>query len=474
MAPNTYDAIIVGAGPNGLAAAVTLARAGRSTLVVEAEPVWGGGTRTSELTLPGFHHDVCSAVHPLGIGSPVFADLPLAEHGLAWAHPPACLAHPFDDGSAAVLYRSPADTARTLGPDGRAWRELLEPFADRWGDLVHDALGPLRVPRHPALLARFGFFALRSARGLARDAFEGPRARALFAGIAAHVMMPLDRSPTAAFGLVLAACAHARGWPVARGGSQRITDALVAHLRSLGGEIVTGTRVERLDQLPPARRVLFDVTPRQLLGIAGPALPGRYRRRLARYRYGAAAYKVDFALDGPTPWAAPECREAGTVHLGPTLEDIADAEATVARGGHPERPYVVVAQPGAADPSRAPAGRHTLWAYCHVPNGSSFPMAERVEAQIERFAPGFRDRILARSVMGPAEIERYNANYIGGDINGGVADLAQLFTRPVVALSPYATPNPQLFLCSSSTPPGGGVHGLCGYHAAQAALRRGA
>jgi phytoene dehydrogenase-like protein len=473
LTQSAYDAVIVGAGPNGLAAAVTLARAGRKVLVLEAEHAWGGGTRTSELTLPGFRHDVCSAVHPLGVGSPFFAELPLAAHGLAWAHPAACLAHPFDDGSAAVLFRSTAATAATLGEDGRAWRQMLEPLAERWAELAHDALGPLRLPRSPLLLARFGLLALRSARGLALDAFEGPRARALFCGIAAHVMMPLDQSPTAAFGLVLAAAAHAVGWPVARGGSQAIADALVAYLRSLGGDVVTGRRVGRLDELPDARAVLFDVTPRQLLSIAGPALPGSYRRRLTRYRYGAAAYKVDFALDGPAPWTAAACREAGTVHLGPTFEEIVDAEARVARGEHPERPYVVVAQPGVADPTRAPPDQHTLWAYCHVPNGSTYPMAERVEAQIERFAPGFRDRILGRSIMGPTELERYNANYIGGDINGGVEDLGQLFTRPVLALSPYATPNPRLFLCSSSTPPGGGVHGLCGYYAALSALARG-
>jgi phytoene dehydrogenase-like protein len=462
--PRAYDAVVVGAGPNGLAAAVTLAGEGRSVLVLEAEPEWGGGTRTSELTLPGFHHDVCSAVHPLGVGSPFFARQPLADHGLTWAHPTACLAHPFDDGSAAVLFRSAVDTARTLGADGGAWRRLLEPFAERWDDLARDALGPLRPPRHPALLARFGFFALRSARGLVEDVFEGRRARALFAGIAAHVMMPLDRPPTAAFGLVLAACAHARGWPVARGGSRRIADALVARLRALGGEVVTSAPVRHLSDLPRSRAVLFDVTPRQLLGIAGRDLPGGYRRRLTRYRYGAAAYKVDYALDGPIPWASPACRQAGTVHLGPTLDDIADAEARVARGEHPERPYVIVAQQSLADPSRAPPGKH---------NGSTFPMAARLEAQIERFAPGFRERVLARAITGPAALERHNANYIGGDINGGVQDLAQLFTRPVLAASPYATPNPRLFLCSSSTPPGGGVHGLCGYFAARTALRRG-
>ncbi len=469
-----FDAVVVGSGPNGLAAAITLAQAGQRVLVYEAEDTIGGGLRSAEVTLPGFTHDICSAIHPLGISSPFFRGLALEDHGLEWIHPPAPVAHPFDDGTAAMLERSVGNTGRTLGRDASAYQRLMQPLVDDWDRLVGEILGPLPLPpRHPFALARFGLKAIRSAQGLAGSAFDGGRAKALFAGLAGHSILPLDRPVSAAFGLVLGAIAHAVGWPMARGGSQRIADAMAAHLRSLGGEIVTGTRVGSLDQLPPSRATLFDVTPRQLLQIAGDRLPAGYQRALGRYRYGPGVFKLDWALDGPIPWQATGCDRAGTVHLGATLPEIAASEKAVWQGQLPERPYVIVVQQTLFDPSRAPEGKHTGWAYCHVPNGSDFNMTERIEAQVERFAPGFRDLILARSVMGPAAMERHNANYVGGDINGGVQDMGQLFTRPTMQPSPYATPVKGLYLCSSSTPPGGGVHGMCGYHAAQLALKRG-
>jgi phytoene dehydrogenase-like protein len=470
----THDAVVVGTGPNGLASAITLARAGWSVLVLEGKETIGGGTRSVELTLPGFVHDVCSAIHPLGVASPFFRDLPLAQYGLEWVFPPAAVAHPFDDGSAAVLERSVDATGESLGRDAAAYGRLMGPLLDNWERLESDLLGPLPVPpRHPFAMARFGLRAVRSARGLAEGAFEGERARALFAGLAAHSILPLERPVSAAFGLVLGPVAHAVGWPMARGGSQQIADALAAHLRSLGGEIVTGTCVESLDQLPSAQSILLDVTPRQLLQIAGDRLPARYRRALGRYRYGPGVFKLDWALDGPIPWKAPACSRAGTVHLGGTLPEIAASERAVWRGQPAEQPYVIVVQQTLFDATRAPEGKHTGWAYCHVPNGSTIDMTERIEAQLERFAPGFRERILARSVMSPTALERHDPNYIGGDINGGVQDLGQLFTRPVARLNPYTTPVRGLYLCSSSTPPGGGVHGMCGYYAAQAALSAG-
>ncbi len=464
------DAIVIGSGPNGLAAAITLAQAGRSVLVLEAEDTPGGGCRSAELTLPGFVHDVCAAVHPLALASPFFRELPLARYGLVWLQPPIPLAHPFDDGTAAILGRSIADTAATLGADAAAYRRLMTPLVDDWPSIVDDLLGPLHWPCRPIPFVRFGWWAIRSARALAREVFRGERARALFAGLAAHAMLPLDQLATAGFGLTLGMLGHAVGWPLARGGSQTIADALVAHLRSLGGELCVGWRVASLDDLPPTRLVLADVTPRQLLALAGARLAPLERCLLARYRYGPAAFKLDWALAGPIPWRAPECCQAGTIHLGGTLDEIAASERTVWQGGVSERPYVILVQPSPFDPTRAPPGWQTAWAYCHVPNGSTGDVTARIEAQVERFAPGFGERILARSVLPPAALERWNANNVGGDISGGVMDLGQLYTRPTPRLDPYATSVPGLYLCSSSTPPGGGVHGRCGYFAARSAL----
>jgi phytoene dehydrogenase-like protein len=462
---------VVGSGPNGLAAAITLARAGRSVLVLEAADTVGGGARSAELTLPGFIHDVCSAVHPLAASSPCFRELPLADHGLELVHPRAPLAHPLDDGTAVMLERSVDETASGLGPDAEAYRKLMAPLVERGNLLEPFLLGRGPFPRHPLAAARFALLGLRSAVGLA-SRFQGARARALFAGLAAHSIQNLHRMPTASFGLVLGLLAHGHGWPVVRGGSQKLTDALASYLRSLGGEIQTGRRVDALDELPQSNLAMLDVTPRQLLRVAGHRLPGRYLTALRRYRYGLGVFKVDWALDGPVPWRAEECLRAGTVHLGGTLEEIAASEDAVWRGQALERPYVLVAQQSLFDETRAPDAKHTLWAYCHVPNGSRVDMTERIEAQVERFAPGFRERVLGRSVRGPAEIERENENYVGGDINGGVQDLRQLYTRPAIRLNPYSTPIEGVYICSSSTPPGGGVHGLCGYYAARSALAK--
>jgi len=471
LAREGYDAVVVGSGPNGLAAALTLAQAGRSVLVVEAAATLGGGLRSGERTLPGFVHDICSAIHPLGIGSPFFRGIELPD--LEWVHPPVPLAHPLDDGTAVTLERSLEATAAGLGrEDASAWRRLVGWLAGDWERLAPALLGPvLRVPQRPLALARFGLQALRPAGSLAESAFRGGRARALFAGLAGHAVLPLESAGTAAVSLVLAALGHVVGWPMARGGSQRIADAMTKKLRSLGAELVTGARVSSLDELPAARSVLLDVTPHQLLAIAGERLAARHRRALARFRYGPATYKMDFALSGPIPWRASECTRAGTVHVGGTLEEIASSESAVWRDEHPERPYLIVAQQSLFDASRAPAGMHTAWVYCHVPSGSRVDMAPRVEAQLERFAPGFRERVLARAVMAPADLERHDENYVGGAIGGGVQDLAQLFARPRLSWNPYATAIPGLYLCSSSTPPGGGVHGMCGWHAAQAVLR---
>jgi phytoene dehydrogenase-like protein len=455
--------VVVGSGPNGLAAAIVLAQAGRDVTVLEAEDTVGGGCRSAELTLPGYVHDVCSTVHVLAAASPFLRALPLPE----LVHPDVPLAHPLDDGTAVLAARSIAETAAGLGPDERAYRRMFGPLARQ--ALFDSALAPLPVPRDPMLLARFGTAALRSAAGLARSRFAGERARALFAGCAAHSMLPLTAPISAAVGIMLLAGAHTVGWPVVRGGSQRLADALVGVLESLGGEVETGRRVRTLDELA-GRPTLLDVTPRQLLAMTD-RLPPRYRRALERFRYGPGVFKLDWALDGPIPWTAPGVAGAGTVHLGGALDEVVASEAAVTRGEHPERPFVLLVQATACDPSRAPAGKHTAWAYCHVPNGSTRDMTGAIEAQVERFAPGFSRLVLARSAMDSTEVERRDANHVGGDINGGLQDWRQLVTRPAARPVPYSTPLPGVFLCSASTPPGGGVHGMCGYWAARAALR---
>ena len=467
-----YEATIVGSGPNGLAAAITLARAGQKVLVLEAKDSIGGGTRTAEITLPGFRHDICSAIHPLGIASPFFRDLPLADFGVEWIHPPVALAHPLDDGRVALLTRSLEETAASMGMDGRAYQKLMNPLVDSWEAILADILGPLPLPpKHPFSLTRFGLLALRSARGLAESRFRGDAAQALLAGLAGHGMLPLEEPTTASIALILGLLAHTVGWPIPKGGSQAISNAMAAYLKTLGGEIVTGQEVTSLNELPATKATLLDVTPRQMLRICGERLPTSYRRQLEKYRYGPGVCKVDYALSGPIPWKAAECGHAGTVHLGGTLAEISVSEKAVWRGQHPEKPLVLLAQQSLFDSSRAPRGRHTAWAYCHVPHGSMQDVSEQISSQIERFAPGFRDLILAKHVFSAAEMQSYNPNYVGGDINGGVQDWQQLFTRPVARWSPYTAPVRGLYICSSSTPPGGGVHGMCGVHAARAVIR---
>ncbi len=466
------DAVVVGAGPNGLAAAVELARGGATVRILEARDEIGGGTRTAALTLPGFRHDVCSGCHPMGVLSPFFRTLGLEAHGLRWIRPPASVAHPLDAEPAVILRRSVDETAGDLGEDADAYRRSFAPFLRDPHGLLADLLGPLRLPRHPIAMARFGVAGLLPATVALRARFRGARARALLAGCAAHSILPLERPLTAAVAMIFALTAHVEDWPVAAGGSQAISDALASLLRSLGGQIETGRPVRRLADLPPARVVLFDTSPAQLADICGPVLPSRYTRRLRGYRYGPGVFKLDWALDGPIPWRDPRCLVASTVHVGGSLEEIARAEGLVWRGAHPERPFLIVVQQSQFDPGRAPAGKHTGYAYCHVPAGSGMNCTDAIERQIERFAPGFRDRILARHRAAAADLERDNPNYVGGAITGGVADLSQFFTRPVARIDPYTTPHPRVFICSASTPPGGGVHGMCGYFAARSALRR--
>lgn len=465
-----YDAIVVGSGPNGLAAAITMQRAGLSVLLLEAKDVIGGGLRSAELTLPHFGHDICSAIHPLAAGSPFFKTLPLERHGLEFVYPTIAAAHPFDDGRAAALYPHVEQTAQALGEDELSYLKLMKPLVKEWNGIAADVLGPLRFPRHPIDMARFGLNALTSATQLAKR-FRTIEARGLWAGMSAHSIQPLSNATTSAIGLVLMIAGHSGGWPIPKGGSNAIANALASYFISLGGTIETNFYVRSLSQLPSSHAILFDVTPKQLLQIAGTKFSSLYKWQLNRYRYGMGVFKIDWALDGPIPFTASECRQAGTIHLGNTLEEIATSEQLTSEGKHPEKPFILLAQQSLFDSSRAPEGKQTAWAYCHVPNGSEVDMTERIEKQVERFAPGFGDRIVGRHVMNTAQMEAYNPNYIGGDINGGIIDVAQLFTRPALRLSPYKTSAKGIYICSSSTPPGGGVHGMCGYHAAKRALK---
>jgi phytoene dehydrogenase-like protein len=464
-----YDAVIVGSGPNGLGAAVFLAQLGHSVHVIEGAATVGGGTRSAELTLPGFVHDVCSSAFPMAVATPFFRDLPFRDHGLEWVQPDYPCAHPLDDGSAPFLARSVDETADALGPDAKNYHRLVDPLVKNANTLFQELVGPFRFPRHPITAMRFAWRGVRSGRSLADKYLTTVAGKALIAGLAGHAVLPLERLPVAAVALMLGVAGHHAGWPVARGGAQKIADALASMLRSHGGTIECGRWVKSLDELPPSRAVLLDLTPRQIVAIAGDKLPPRYRRKLGRYRYGMGTFKVDWALSGPIPWTAAACRRAGTVHVGGTFDEIADSERRAWAGDHSDKPFVLVTQPSLFDPSRAPANQHTAWGYAHVPHGSTVDMTDRIEGQVERFAPGFCDVIIARHVTSPAAMEAYNPNYIGGDIGGGVNDLWQMFTRPVARLNPYSTPVPGLYICSSSTPPGGGVHGLCGYFAARSA-----
>lgn len=470
MPQTDFDAIVVGAGPNGLAAAITLQQAGLSVLLVEAKSTLGGGMRTAELTLPGFHHDICSAIHPMALASPFFKSLPLHNYGLEFVHAPIAAAHPFDDGTSAVLTRHLEETAALLGNDETTYKQLIKPLKQQWDTLIPAILGPLRFPEKPIELAQFGFSALQPATWLAKK-FRTPSAQALWAGMAAHSILPLEQPTTSAIGLVLMTAAHLGGWPIPKGGSQQIANALGDYFEALGGKVEKNFQVTSLSQLPSSKTILFDVTPRQLLQIAGHTFSSIYRWQLKKYRYGMGVFKVDWALDGPVPFTSRDARLAGTLHLGNTIQEITASERATWKGEHPDKPFVLLAQQSLFDKTRAPEGKHTLWGYCHVPNGSTKDMTEAIEKQIERFAPGFRERILAKNTFHTAQLEEYNANYIGGDINGGAVTLDQLFTRPALRSSPYRTSTKGLYLCSASTPPGGGVHGMSGYHAAKQALK---
>lgn len=467
-----YDAVVVGSGPNGLAAAIVMLQKGYSVLVVEGQSTAGGGCRSAELTLPGFIHDVCSSVHPLGFGSPFFRTLPLAEHGLTWIEPAAPFAHPFDGGKAVLVHHSVDETAEQLGIDASHYRRFINNLlpAD-WESICKAVREPLTMAGHPINLAKFGLCAIQSTNGLAKTLFSAPEARGTLAGVAAHSSLSLDHIGSASFGVVLMVAAHAIGWPLPRGGAQKLTDALISYMVSLGGELVLSNPIQSLDDLPQWRYLFFDLTPKQVMEIAGDKLPAGYKKQLSAYKYGPGSFKMDWALDGPIPWENAECRQAGTVHVCGTIEEIAESERANWQGRHSERPYVLLVQSSLWDETRAPAGKHTAWAYCHVPNGSTVDMTERIENQIERFAPGFKKLILAKCVTNTADMHNKNANYIGGDINGGALNIAQLFTRPVLRTVPWSTPIDGMYLCSSSTPPGGGVHGMSGYYAANCALR---
>ena len=467
-----YDAVVIGSGPNGLAAAITMAREGLSVKVFEASETIGGGTRTQGLTLPGFRHDVCSAIHPMAKTSPFLKSLPLEEYGLKWIYPEYPLAHPLDGESPAVLHRSFSDTVASLGKDGPAYRKLFEPLVQNWESLAPQLLGPFSpVPKTPLLMARFGLKALQSAEGLAQSTFSTERAKALFAGLAAHSILPLDKISTSAIGLVLGAVGHVENWPFPEGGSHAITRAMAEHLKTLGGEIETSRHITSLAELPTSKVIFFNTTPAQLLDIAGDYVPSKYAGKVSNFEYGAGVFKIDLALDEPIPWKDEACRKAGTVHVGGTLEEIVASEQCLKTGRHSEKPYVLVAQQSLFDDTRAPEGKHTCWAYCHVPAGSTKDMTEPILNQIERFAPGFRDVIIGQYTMNTRAMHDYNPNYIGGDINGGRQDITQLFTRPAGLFDPYNVPGTNMYISSSSTPPGGGVHGMCGYHAAQSALK---
>lgn len=467
-----YDAVVIGSGPNGLSAAITIAKTGRSVLVLEGRDSIGGGTRTSELTLPGFRHDVCAAIHTIGVSSPFFTSIPLARYGLEWVFSPVETVHPLEDGRSVLLHRSVERTAAGLGGDGAAYRRVFNPLVKNFQKIIQDLLGPFPLPpRHPLALLGFGVYAIRSALGLAKSLFKEEPASALFAGFGGHSIQPLENWSTAGVALTLMMSAHAGGMPMVKGGTQQLANAMVDYLKSMGGQVVTNMLVDDFYQLPKARIYLFDTSPGQLVKICGGMLPEAYKRSLSRYRYGAGVYKVDYAMEAPIPWKAEDCLKAATVHIGGNQEEIAQAEREVWQGIHPENPYILLTQTSLFDPGRAPTGKHTAWAYCHVPNNSTFDMSERIEAQIERFAPGFRQRILARHTFNSLEMESYNPNYVGGDIVGGVQDLSQLFFRPTVSLKPYRTPIKGIYLCSASTPPGGAVHGMSGYHAARIALR---
>jgi phytoene dehydrogenase-like protein len=466
-----YDVVVVGSGPNGMAAAITFAQEGLSVLVIESNERIGGGSRSAELTLPGYTHDVCSAVHPLAVSSPFFRAFPSERFGLEWAFPPASLAHPLDNEPAALLYPSLDETAEALGVDREAYQRTFKPLVQNWEKLSVDLLGALRIPRYPFMLARFGILALRSAQGFAKQRFQGNAARALFAGSAAHAMLPLDSFASASFGLVLTASAHAVGWPVAVGGSQKIIDAMEAYLIELGGEIQTDWHVNSLEEIPSSRAIMLDVAPNQVLSMAGEKLNGLYHKQMERYRFGSGVFKIDWALDGPIPWQDERILQSATVHIGGTIDEIARSEKLTWQGEPAEKPYVLLVQPSLFDPQRSPQDKHTAWAYCHVPSNSTIDMRTRIENQIERFAPGFRDRVLAAHTINAVEYQAYNANYVGGDINAGVQDLGQFFTRPVARWNPYSTPIKGVYICSASTPPGGGVHGMCGLLAAKSALK---
>ncbi len=466
-----YDAVVVGSGPNGLAAAITLQQQGKSTLLLEAKPTLGGGMRSAALTLPGFVHDICSAIHPMAVASPFFRQLPLHKFGLEYINPTYAAAHPFDDGRAAILHTSIEETARSLGIDARSYQRLMKPLHRHQEEIFSFILGPLRFPRHPLVMASFGIRALQPAMLLAKTLFKTKEAKGLLAGMSAHAMLPLTQLATSAVALVLMMAAHRNNWPIPKGGSQQIANALTSYFTSLGGTIETGVNITSLQQLPSSHAVLFDVTPKQLLQIAGHRFSSLYQWQLKNYKYGMGVYKIDWALSEPIPFIAQECRKAGTVHIGNTMEEIAFGEGQTWQGKHAEKPFVLLAQQSLFDTMRAPEGKQTAWAYCHVPNGSTQNMTTVIEQQIERFAPGFRDCILAKHEMNSEDMHDYNANYIGGDINGGAQLITQLFTRPALRLSPYRTSAKGIYICSSSTPPGGGVHGMCGYHAARRALK---